>query len=158
MGCTGFPGGISSKEPTCQCRRSKRCLPSRLGRFPWSRKWQPTPAISPGKFHGQRSLVGYSPWGHKHSDTTEHTSTHAHTWDAQTRDMQPQSTLLYVCHLFNVMRKIIPDWCEIFISCHGLYPCWFYHYLFLKSFSNVPEYPNNWDSCRKEDFFPYRWK
>ena len=32
---------------------------------------QPTPVFSPGEFHGQRSLVGYSPWGHKESDTTE---------------------------------------------------------------------------------------
>ena len=35
------------------------------------RKWQPTPVFLPGKSHGQRSLVGYSPWGHKESDTTE---------------------------------------------------------------------------------------
>ena len=38
----------------------------------WSRKWQHTPVFLPGKFHGQRTLVGYSPWGHKESDTTEH--------------------------------------------------------------------------------------
>ena len=35
------------------------------GRFPWRRKWQPTPVFLPGQSHGQRSLVGYSPWGHK---------------------------------------------------------------------------------------------
>ena len=37
----------------------------------WRRKWQPTPVFMPGKFHGQRSLVGYSPWGLKESDMTE---------------------------------------------------------------------------------------
>ena len=37
----------------------------------WRRKWQSTPVLLPGKYHGQRSLVGYSPWGHKESDTTE---------------------------------------------------------------------------------------
>jgi len=37
----------------------------RSGRFPSGRKWQPTPIFLPGKFHGQRSLVGYSPWGCK---------------------------------------------------------------------------------------------
>ena len=37
----------------------------------WRRKWQPTPVLSSGKSHGQRSLVGYSPWGCKESDTTE---------------------------------------------------------------------------------------
>ena len=36
----------------------------------WRRKWQPTPGFSPGEFHRQKSLVGYSPWGHKESDTT----------------------------------------------------------------------------------------
>ena len=35
------------------------------------RKWQPTPVLFPGKSHGQRSVVGYSPWGRKESDTTE---------------------------------------------------------------------------------------
>ena len=35
------------------------------------RQWQPTPVLLPGKCHGQRSLVGCSPWGHKKSDTTE---------------------------------------------------------------------------------------
>ena len=37
----------------------------------WRRKWQPTPVFLPGKSHGWRNLVGYSPWGRKESDTTE---------------------------------------------------------------------------------------
>ena len=37
----------------------------------WARKWQPTPVLLPGESHGGRSLVGYSPWGRKESDTTE---------------------------------------------------------------------------------------
>jgi len=41
------------------------------GRFPWRRKWQPTPVFLFGESHGQRSLAGYSPWGHKESDTIE---------------------------------------------------------------------------------------
>ena len=43
----------------------------------WRRKWQPTPVFLPREFQGQRSLAGYSPWGHKELDTTEwltHTS------------------------------------------------------------------------------------
>ena len=39
--------------------------------FLWSRKWQPTPVFLPGKFHVQRSLAGYSPWGCKELDMTE---------------------------------------------------------------------------------------
>ena len=37
----------------------------------WRREWQPTPVFLPGEFHGQRSLVGYSPWGHEESDMTK---------------------------------------------------------------------------------------
>jgi len=43
-----------------------------LGRFPWRREWLPTLIFLPGEFHGQRSLVGYSPWGRKELDRTEH--------------------------------------------------------------------------------------
>ena len=42
------------------------------GLIPWRKAWQPTSVFLPGKFHGQRDLVGYSPCGHKESDTTEH--------------------------------------------------------------------------------------
>ena len=42
-----------------------------VGKIPWRRKWQPTPVFLPGESHGQRSLVGYSPWSHKKSVTTE---------------------------------------------------------------------------------------
>jgi len=42
-----------------------------LERSPGEGKWQSTPVFLPGKSHGWRSLVGYSPWGHKESDTTE---------------------------------------------------------------------------------------
>ena len=60
----------SGKEPTCQCRRHKRCrCSSWVGKVPCRRKWQPTQVFLPGEFHGQRSLAGYSPWGHKESDT-----------------------------------------------------------------------------------------
>ena len=40
-------------------------------KIPWRREWQPTPVFLLGESHGQRRLVGYSPWGHKESGTTE---------------------------------------------------------------------------------------
>ena len=43
-----------------------------VGKMPWRRKWQPTPVFLPGKSYGQRNLAGYSPWGHKESDMSEH--------------------------------------------------------------------------------------
>ena len=47
-------------------------------KIPLRRNWQPTPVLLPGESHGQRSLVGYSPWGHKEWDATE-PLTHIHT-------------------------------------------------------------------------------
>ena len=47
-------------------------------KIPWRRKWQPAPVFLPGKSYGQRSLVGYGPWGSKESDVTEWLSTHTH--------------------------------------------------------------------------------
>jgi len=46
-----------------------------IGKIPWMRKWQPTPIFLPGEFHEQRSLAGYSLWGCKESDRTEHACT-----------------------------------------------------------------------------------
>ena len=42
-----------------------------VGKIPWRREWLPTPVFLPGEVHGQRSLVGYSPWGHKELAVTE---------------------------------------------------------------------------------------
>ena len=64
------------KESACQGRIYKRCeFDTWIGKIPWRRKWQPTPVFLPEKSHGQRSLVGYSPWGQKESDPTECLST-----------------------------------------------------------------------------------
>ena len=72
----GFPGGARGKEFTCQCRRHKRRrFDPWVGKIPWRRAWQPTPVFLPGESHGQRSLVGYTPWGRKESDMSEHLST-----------------------------------------------------------------------------------
>ena len=63
---SGFPGGTSGKEAACQCRRHKSCrFDPWVGKLSWRRKWQPTSVSLPGESHGQRSLVGYGPCGHK---------------------------------------------------------------------------------------------
>ena len=70
-------GDASGKESACWSRRQKRLrFNPWVGKTLWRRKWQPTAVVLPGKFHGQRSLVGYSLWGHKEPDTTEPTRTH----------------------------------------------------------------------------------
>ena len=55
----GFPSGVVVKNPPANAGDAGdvSSIPG-SGRFPWSRKWQPTPVFLPGKFHGQRSLVG----------------------------------------------------------------------------------------------------
>ena len=71
-----FPGSTVVKNPPASAGDAKRrgfyCWVTKIF---WVRKWQPTLVFLPGKFHWQRSLVGYSPWGHKESDMTEWLST-----------------------------------------------------------------------------------
>ena len=66
----GLPSWLSGEEPTCQCRRHKRWgLDPWVGEDTLEKKWQPTPVFLPGISHGPRALAGYSPWGHKKSQT-----------------------------------------------------------------------------------------
>ena len=66
---TGFPSGSDGKASAHNVGRPG--FHPWVGKIPWGRKWQPTPVPLPGKSHRQRSLIGYSPWGRKESDTTE---------------------------------------------------------------------------------------
>ena len=59
----GLPWWLSGKESACKCRRCR--FNPWVRKIPWKRRWQPTLVFLPGKSHGQRSLVGHSPWGHK---------------------------------------------------------------------------------------------
>ena len=61
---------------------------------PWRRKWQPTPGFLPGESNGQRSLVGYGPWGCKESDTTERLHSHFHSQVDATGPSQTQWLML----------------------------------------------------------------
>ena len=56
-----LPRWLGGKESACQCRRCR--FNSWVKKIPWRRKWQPTPLFFPRKSHGQRSLLGCSPWG-----------------------------------------------------------------------------------------------
>ena len=76
-----------------------------VGNIPWRRKWQPTPVFLPRISHGQRNLVGYSPWGRKESDTSTHTQSRRrkkcwfNPWDRKipwSRKWQPTPVFLPV--------------------------------------------------------------
>ena len=60
-----------SKEAACNAGETGDGFDPSVGKISWKRAWQPTPVFLPGKPQGQRSLAGYSPWGHRESDTTE---------------------------------------------------------------------------------------
>ena len=70
--CIGLSRWCSGKEYACQCRRCKRFrFNSWVRKITWRSKRQPTSVVLPGKFHGQRTTVGYSPWGPKELHMTE---------------------------------------------------------------------------------------
>ena len=70
--CPGLPRRHSGKDAACQRRKHKRCgFDPWVGKIPWSRRWQPTPVFSPGKFHGQRSLVDYIVHGVRYDSVTK---------------------------------------------------------------------------------------
>ena len=60
----GTPGGSDGKASIC-LQYGRRGFDPWVMKTPWGRKWQPTPVLLPGKFHGRRSLVGYSPWSRR---------------------------------------------------------------------------------------------
>ena len=67
---------------------------------PLEKETQPTPVLLPGESHGHRSLAGYSPWGHKQSDTTERLTHTHHTLDALNREEPHNLLFIPVCSLF----------------------------------------------------------
>ena len=73
----GFPSGavVKSMPANAGDERDVGLIPGPWVKTLWSRKKQPTPVFLSGKFHEQRSLEGYSSWGHKQLDMTKHTHT-----------------------------------------------------------------------------------
>ena len=79
---------LSGKESTCQCRKCKRLeFDPWVRQIPWRRKWQPTPVSLSGKSHGQRTLVGYSPWDCKGSKMTKHAYKYIRIWPRSMWDL-----------------------------------------------------------------------
>ena len=69
LGFLVFPGGSDSKESACHAGDPGLILGS--GKYPGEENVNPPPVFFPGESYGQRSLAGYSQWGHKESDMTE---------------------------------------------------------------------------------------
>ena len=74
--CSGFPSGSVVKNPPAKAGDAGDVdlIPNQ--EIPWRGKWTPTPVFFPGKFHGQRSLAGFSPWDHRvRRDIAQHSNT-----------------------------------------------------------------------------------
>ena len=80
----GFPGGSMIKNTPAIQEMQKTWVQSLGQEDPWNRKWQPTPLFLPGKFHGQRSLLGYGQWRYKKLKMAEH----ARVWVCACSDTQ----------------------------------------------------------------------
>ena len=76
----GLSWWLNGKESACQCRRPGFNLC--VGKIPWRREWLPSPVFLPRESQGQRSLVGYSPWERKESDTTEQLNSNNMCWSS----------------------------------------------------------------------------
>ena len=95
------------------------------------RRWHPTPVLLPGKSHGQRSLVGCSPWGHKELDTTEWL--HFHFSLSCIGEGKWQPTLVFLpgesqgwgslvgCRLWG--PRVRHDWSDLAAAAAAVYAC-----------------------------------
>ena len=90
-----MPRRLSGKASAWQCRRSRRHgFDPWVGKIPWRRKRQPTPVFLLGESQGQRSLAGYSPWGYKELDMTEHGHTTSFSiWEVPSFRLDQKSVL-----------------------------------------------------------------
>ena len=91
-----LPWWLSGKESACQCRRQG--FDPWVRKIPWRRKWQPSSVLLLGKSHGQRSLAGYSPRGHKRV---------GHDWATKTNNRH-KATFVRLCAHNHVWRFATP--------------------------------------------------
>ena len=77
LSCASLVAQMVKNMPSLQCRKPR--FNPWVRKIPQRKKWQTTLLFLPGKFHGQKSLASYSPWGRKKLNITEQLNTHTHT-------------------------------------------------------------------------------
>ena len=101
-----YTNGTSGERaclPAGRCER--RRFNSWVGKIPWRRKWQPTPVFLPGESHGQRSMTGYSPWGHRVGhDWVHFNGSERSAWFSWT-------LVIKFLLLIGKLRKALPPFC-----------------------------------------------
>ena len=115
---------VAQTEKASACNQGDLGSISGSGRFPSRREWLPTPVFLPAEFHGQRRLVGHSPWGCKELDTTEQIAPlHFHSYYYMHVLYSEAQTCLTVCKpmdcsppgssLHGVLQARILEWVAI---------------------------------------------
>ena len=104
---------VGKKNLWENCRRCKSWqFDPWAEKLPWGSKGQPTPIFVPGKFHGQRSLAGYSPWGGKELDMTEQhqqqaqTEVHCANRIQRRRILSHQRTIVWVIIPWSTVQRL----------------------------------------------------
>ena len=97
-----LPRWLSGKESTCQCRRCR--FDPWVGKIPLEGNGKVTRVLLPGKFYGQRSLAGYSSWGHKESDATEHAP---HPYTQVPRHWNTHTGIIYIVSKSHFSSKVL---------------------------------------------------
>ena len=102
----GLPWWLRRQRVHLQCRRL-RFNPC-VRKIPWRRPWQPTPVFLPGESRGQRSLVGYSPWGRKESDITEQLTLFQYKRSTNVQVISVTKSCLTFCNLMDCSTPGFP--------------------------------------------------
>ena len=100
-----------------QCRRCR--FDSWVRKILWRRKWQPTPIFLPGKYHGQRILAGYHPWGPKRvkDDLATQQQEKAKTIKAKINsDLLKLKSFCITKETINKLKRKPTDWEKIFVN------------------------------------------
>ena len=109
--CLLHLSGARGRESACQCRRLKGCwFDARFGKIPWRSKCETAVVFLPGKFHGKKSLAGYSPWGLKESDIVEQLSTRM-PYMAGICEKEPQYNIFISSYISSVAQSC-PTICD----------------------------------------------
>ena len=110
-----------------------------VGKIPWRREWQSTPVFWPGKSHGWRSLAGYSPCGHKESDTTEQLT---HTFPSNFTVSQ-NITQKYLRQSVPSLQKSSIKKYEIHDACNSIFYWYFFFLIWHTNWSRKPQNEEN---------------
>ena len=141
----GFPGGSMVKNQPANAGDTGLSH-SWVGKIPWRRKLQPTLVFLPGKSHEQRSLAGYSPWGHK-----EQLNNNKKEWDGYLLNGRMKGDFIFITFSnFSWSEDLRNLWRKIWESFH------FTWHWKCNSFS-LPPYPEansffqpNWSILKKQ--------